>query len=222
MNKITMVDYGLGNVYSTTKAFEHCGAIVNLTSNPQEIREAEKLVLPGVGAFRRGMEELNTRGLVDVIRDFADRRKPILGICLGMQILFDLGREFGECEGLGLISGTIDRISGEDSNGSILRVPHVGWNALIPNSQERSFDSFSIDPWYGTLFEGLPTDTAYAYFVHSYVARPRDNRNVLAYFNYGNQQLVASVQHGSIWGCQFHPERSGELGVRIIRNFLSI
>lgn len=128
-----MVDYGLGNVFSATKVLEHCGANVELTSDPEAILRADKLVLPGVGAFRQGMEALQSRGLIEVIREFASSSRPVLGICLGMQMLFDLGREFGECEGLGVISGSVDRIKGVDSDGSSLRIPHVGWNALIPN-----------------------------------------------------------------------------------------
>jgi glutamine amidotransferase len=222
MSKVTMVDYGLGNVFSATKVLEHCGANVELTSDPEAILRADKLVLPGVGAFRQGMEALQSRGLIEVIREFASSSRPVLGICLGMQMLFDLGREFGECEGLGVISGSVDRIKGVDSDGSSLRIPHVGWNALIPNIRRLKKEQTNSDHWEGTLFNGLPKESAYVYFVHSYVACPTLDEDVLAYFNYGNQTLVAAVRRGSVWGCQFHPERSGEMGLRIIRNFVRL
>lgn len=222
MRKVTMVDYGLGNVFSAAKVLEHCGAEVELTSDPQAILHADKLVLPGVGAFRQGMQALQSRHLIGVIREFADSGKPMLGICLGMQMLFDLGREFGECEGLGLISGTVDRIKGEESDGSSLRIPHVGWNALIPNTRRLINEATYNNHWEGTLFNGLPEESAYVYFVHSYAACPTLDEDVLAYSHYGNQTLVAAVHRGSIWGCQFHPERSGEMGLRIIRNFVNL
>jgi len=218
MNKVTMVDYGLGNVFSAAKALEACGAHVVLSDHPDVIRQADKLVLPGVGAFRQGMDALHERGLVGPIRDFARSQKPVLGICLGMQMLFDVGREFGDCEGLGLIPGSVDLIDGKESDGSPLRVPHVGWNALVPAVP----DATAANPWEGILFAGLPATTAFVYFVHSYVARPSVAAHVLAHFRYGDQTLVAAVRSGAIWGCQFHPERSGQTGLHIIRNFVHL
>ena len=220
MNKITLVDYGLGNIYSAQKALEKCGAAVQLSSDPREILNAEKLVLPGVGAFGKGMEALRERGLVEPIQEYARLKKPLLGICLGMQMLFDVGVEFGSCTGLGLIPGTVELIRGKELDGTKLRVPHVGWNELLPGPLVYPKSALADAPWSRTLFDGLTQSDAFVYFVHSYVAIPRSPSHILAQFIYGDQKLVAAVQSGSIWGCQFHPERSGEVGLNIIRNFV--
>ena len=222
MSKVTIIDYGLGNIYSTTKVLENCGAEVYLSSDPEDIRRAEKLVLPGVGAFRQGMDALRERDLIEPIREFVRNRKPLLGICLGMQMLFEVGWEFGESHGLGIIRGDVNLIKGIESDGSPLKVPHVGWNALVANLQEPFSLNGSGNPWAGTLFDGLPVESSFVYFVHSYAAHPTLIENILAYSRYGNQTLVAAVRHGSVWGCQFHPERSGKLGMRIMQNFVNI
>ena len=222
MSKVTIVDYGLGNVFSVKKILEKCGAEVEISSDPEVIRLSDKLVLPGVGAFRQGMNALRERGLDKLIVEYARSQKPVLGICLGMQMLFELGTEFGECKGLGLIPGSIDIIVGKESDGSLLRVPHIGWNSLVPNPQNQSPLDDDVNPWAGTLLDRLPVGAAFVYFVHSYAARPTVAEHVLAYFHYGNQTLVAAVRLGAVWGCQFHPERSGELGVRIMQNFVRL
>jgi glutamine amidotransferase len=222
MSKVTIVDYGLGNVFSVKKILERCGAEVEISSDPEVIRLSDKLVLPGVGAFKQGMKALRERGLDNLIYEYARSQKPLLGICLGMQMLFELGTEFGECKGLGLIPGSIDLIVGKESDGSMLRVPHIGWNALVPNPRNQFPLDADINPWADTLLDGLPVGASFVYFLHSYAARPTRAEHVLAYFVYGNQTLVAAVRHGEVWGCQFHPERSGELGVRIMQNFVRL
>lgn len=210
--KITVVDYGVGNLYSVTRAFEHVGAEVELTGNPEAIRAAHRLVLPGVGAFRSCVEELAGRGLTGVVRDFATCGRPMLGICVGMQMLFDRSEEFGRTDGLGLIPGAVTAIPSTGSDGVPHRIPHIGWNRLrLPEG---------VAGWRGTVLEGLDPGEAAVYFVHSYTADPAPAHR-LADADYDGRRIAAVAQSGALVGCQFHPEKSGETGLTIIRNFMA-
>ncbi len=198
---VALIEYGAGNIFSVKNALDYLGIENKLTADPDEIRSADALILPGVGAFGAAMESLKNSGLVPVIKEEA-KRKPFLGICLGMQLLFDKGYEFGEYDGLGLISGTVEKISEPG-----LVVPHMGWNKL-----EICFDS--------PVMNGITSDD-FVYFVHSYKA-VTDMKNIVAYSEYGGI-VPAMVSDGKyVFGAQFHPEKSGNTGLKILANFVKM
>ena len=200
MRKVTMVDYGIGNVRSVQKALEHVGAEVALTADPAKIRTAEKVVLPGVGAFGAGMAALEERGLAPAIQTAAERGAWLLGICLGMQLLFEESEEMGQHRGLGLLPGRVVRFAANE-----LKVPHVGWNEIEHDGNH-------------PLLEGVPAG-AHAYFVHSYYCVPADEGDVIARTTYG-LRFAAIAGRGKVAGIQFHPEKSQHVGLRILRNFV--
>ena len=197
---IAIVDYGVGNLFSVHKALLAAGAEAEVTSDEMKIRRAEKIVLPGVGAFGDCMKELTRSGLIPVLQERIDAGVPLLGICVGLQILFEDSEESPGVPGLGIIKGHVRRIEAPG-----LKVPHMGWNAL---AEERGTD----------LYEGL-TPGSYVYFVHSYHALPEDRAVVTAVTNYGSE-LTASVKQDNVKATQFHPEKSGKTGLRILQNFV--
>lgn len=209
--KVTIVDYGLSNLLSVQHAFARFGAQTLLTSDPAEVLRADALVLPGVGAFRDGMAGLERLGLIEPIRQKAAAGTPLLGICLGMQMLFDESEEFGLHEGLGLIPGRVVKIPDTDVDGSPQRVPHISWEPLYPGGGRADFA--------GTALAQLRAGEE-CYFIHSYEAKPLQDADRLAYTTYGGRQICAAATHGSVLGCQFHPEKSGEVGLKIIEEFL--
>jgi len=207
----TIIDYGVGNLYSVTRAVEHVGGKAVLASSALEIARAKCLILPGVGAFGVGMAGLQERGLVDPIMKYAASGRPLLGICLGMQMLFEVRYEFGRCQGLGQIPGEVRRIELAPRPAGA-KIPHVGWSALLP---------FRGAVWHGTVLHRISPGEC-AYFVHSYMACPSRDTDHLAHIRYGGADVVAVVRSANIIGCQFHPEKSGRTGLRIIENFLSM
>lgn len=208
--KITVVDYGIGNIFSVLRALEHAGSTPELSSDPDEIRSADRVVLPGVGAFANGMEGLRSRNLVEPLREFAKSGKPLLGICLGMQMLVDESEEFGTHQGLGLIPGKVVAIEARDEDGKRLKIPHIGWSPLTaPNAD-----------WSGSPLRDVPEGSS-AYFVHSFTVVPASDESRLADTTYGDCRISAAVRKDNVSGCQFHPEKSGEVGLRIIRNFVN-
>ncbi len=198
---IAIIDYGAGNLFSVKNALDFLGLPNVITKNPDDLRKADKLILPGVGAFADAMRMLNESGLVEVIREEV-QKKPLLGICLGMQMLFEKGYEFGETDGLGLIKGCVKLMQPEGN----LAIPHIGWNELEKNEE---------CPLLAKCGEG-----EYVYFVHSYAAEC-NSRNVAAYCDYG-MKVPALVFEGNVYGAQFHPEKSGETGLNILRCFASL
>ncbi|WP_368293717.1 imidazole glycerol phosphate synthase subunit HisH [Dehalobacter sp. TBBPA1] len=213
MVRITLVDYGMGNILSVQRAFEYCGGQVRISDNPRDIRNSDYLVLPGVGAFADGMKGLSERGLMEAIINFASKERPFLGICLGMQMMMGKSEEFGIHEGLGLIPGSVVKIPAQDMHGLRQKIPHIGWNALaLPDSKEN---------WQGTILAGIEIGET-VYFVHSFTAVPANLSNRLADTSYNGQIISAAVQSGYLYGCQFHPEKSGMTGLRIIRNFINL
>ena len=204
--KITIIDYGMGNLKSVQKAFTALGFDAEITNSRQVIQNAHKVLLPGVGAFKDAIGELNETGLAEAVKEAVKAGKPVLGICLGMQLLFDKGYEYGECEGLKLLPGEIVRFNQEEMclpNGEILKVPHMGWNSLEIVKK-------------APLFEGLK-DGSSVYFVHSYYLQTTADI-VSSYTTYGKRIAIAA-QKDNIFATQFHPEKSGDVGLQILRNF---
>ena len=209
---VTVVDYGLGNLLSVSRALEHVGARVELSDSPAEIAKATHLLLPGVGAFRDGMAGLQQRGLVEPLRNYGRSGRPFLGICLGMQLLFEHSEEFGRQEGLGLIAGGVVAIPAVNASGAAHKIPHIGWNELRMPPGRRSWEGSPL----GGLLPGTPM-----YFVHSFTADPAQVGDRLADCDYDGCRISAAVGHGSLYGCQFHPEKSGPAGLRILRDFVA-
>lgn len=204
--KIAIIDFDIGNVRSILSAFENQGANVCLTNDKNEILESNGVILPGVGAFSHGMDSLNKYGLIEVIKEYTESNRPFMGICLGMQMLFEEGDEFGKTKGLGLIPGRVVKLPTKDSQNE--KLPHVSWNEL--NSKDIQ--------WSGTVLEGVK-EASDMYFVHSYVAEP-DNTYILSTTEYSSYNFCSSVKLGNIYGCQFHPEKSGKNGLKIVKNFI--
>jgi glutamine amidotransferase len=202
--KITMIDYGASNIRSAQKAFEAVGARVEITSDPQKVVEATKLVLPGVGAFGAGMNALRERGLNTAVCQAVANGIPLLGICLGMQFLFEESDEMGHHEGLGLIPGQVTRFDIEDSQ---LKVPHMGWNQ-IEHSESHP------------LLRAVPTGS-HTYFVHSYYCVPADKSDIVAVTQYGSP-FTSIVSRERVHGIQFHPEKSQKRGLQLLRNYLEM
>lgn len=206
---ITMVDYGGSNLRSVQKAFEAVDIQVRVTDEPEDVRRADRIVLPGVGAFKAGMDGLRARGLDNSLRAAVTSGIPILGICLGMQLLFDESEEMGRHDGLGLLSGRVLKftpISSQDG-GRPLKVPHMGWNQINHDRQH-------------PLLTGVPSDS-HAYFVHSYYCAPDNPADIMATAEYG-RRFAAIVGRGHIMGIQFHPEKSQSIGLRILHNFATM
>lgn len=209
--KVTIINYGLSNLLSVRRAAEYCGAEVEFAQTPEAVLAADRLILPGVGAFEDGMNGLAGLGLIDPIQQKAAAGTPLLGICLGMQMLFDESDEFGVHKGLGLIPGRVERIPALDMNGQPQRVPNIGWRALLPAQ-----GSFA-----GTILQKVP-DRGECYFVHSYEAKPQNAADRLADSPYGGRLVCAAAMRGSVIGTQFHPEKSGPVGLSILKEFLSL
>jgi glutamine amidotransferase len=201
MKKVVLIDAGTGNLRSVQKALESIGADVLRTDDPNKVLSARQVVLPGVGAFGDFMSGLRARGLESVINEIAARGVPLLGICVGMQALFETGEELGEYAGLGLLRGRVGRFAESLS----VKIPHTGWNQLTVRNNALLFDQIK--------------DKAYVYFNHSYYCQPTNLSDVIATTDYGLQYACA-VQHENIFGVQFHPEKSQAVGLQILRNFM--
>lgn len=209
--EVAVIDYGVGNLLSVRRAFQHCGAAVEITSDPATILDAPRVVLPGVGAFGDAMAELGRRKLDAVVREVAARGIPLLGICLGMQMLLDESDEFGCTAGLGLIRGRVIALPSVGADGHPLKIPHIGWNDLVL--------ARGREDWSTTPLQDLQPGVS-VYFVHSFMANPADSRHRIADCLYGGISVPAVIGNGRVFGCQFHPEKSGEVGLRIIQTFL--
>lgn len=202
--KVIIIDYGMGNLGSVKRAFEECGGQVEISEEPRDLRQATHIVLPGVGAFTDGMGNLKERGWIKPIRETVDEGIPLLGICLGMQLLAESGIEGGETEGLGLIRGKVDRLIPLDPNE---RIPHVGWNEMHLTMKD-------------DLFGNIPDGSDF-YFVHSYHFVASDPESIIATTPYCGH-FASVVKNGKVFGTQFHPEKSQRIGFQLIRNFLCI
>lgn len=200
---ISIVDYGMGNLRSVQKAFEKLGIAARIVSRPEEILTAEKLVLPGVGAFRDAIHELQRQELVEPLKAHIQADKPFLGICLGLQMLFDISYEDGEWSGLGVLPGKVVRFDEHPE----LKVPHMGWNQLEVVGEPR-------------LLANIPRD-AYFYFVHSYFVVPQDDSVIATRTDYG-QKFVSMIARNNLFATQFHPEKSQTVGLKLLQNFAEI
>lgn len=206
--RIVVIDYGVGNLLSVQRGLEHCGADVVLTADPDVVLQAERVVLPGVGAFGNAMQALGERELIAALQQIARQGTPLLGICLGMQLLLDESEEFGATRGLGIIPGRVLAIPLKTTADMPQKIPHIGWNALVQ----------AESPWRDTLLDDtVPGDATY--FVHSFMAVPDDPAHRLADCAYGGHRIPAVIARGRTTGCQFHPEKSGEVGLTILRRF---
>ncbi|MDD5005750.1 MAG: imidazole glycerol phosphate synthase subunit HisH [Candidatus Omnitrophica bacterium] len=212
--KISIVDYGMGNILNVKRACAAAGMDSGVTSHKSEILESDALILPGVGAFGDAMYMLQKMDLIPVLIDFINSGKPLLGICLGMQLLMSMSFEFGEHKGLNIIPGSVvifDKL--RDKSGRNLKVPQVQWNNIY-----RFKNQTSQDPWKGTILEGIK-DYEYMYFVHSFYIIPDDFSVCVSQTRYGNIEFCSGLQYNNIFACQFHPEKSGSAGLMIFCNF---
>jgi glutamine amidotransferase len=206
--RILIVDYRLGNLFSIQQACRCAGLDCSVSAMPEDLLEADGIILPGVGAFGDAMKELNERGLVEALKEAAARGIPIFGICLGMQLLFERSEEFGLHQGLSLLSGCVLRLPEQPESGRKLRIPNVGWNQIARPEAGNS----------PAILSGIP-DNTHMYFVHSYFVQPEDPSMSLLQSEYGRFCYCSAVQHENILGVQFHPEKSGPSGIQLCRNW---
>ncbi len=208
---IAIIDYGMGNIHSVNKALQLFGAKTIITNNPRDIQSAEKAVLPGVGAFDDAMLELEKQGLTKPIKEYTKSKKPLLGICLGMQLLFEESQEASKTKGLGILKGKVRRFQG----GKGLKVPHMGWNQLKMGTRRRVQGTGQCP-----LLKNIP-DNSNVYFCHSYYPYPKDKNIIAATTDYG-LEFSSVVWQDNIYGVQFHPEKSQKTGLRMIENFVNL
>lgn len=200
---IVIIDYGMGNLQSVKNALDFLGLESKISSDEEEIRKAKGLILPGVGAFPDAMDTIERLSLDKIIREEVSNNKPLLGICLGMQLLFDKGFEGLERSGLGLLKGNIIKMKDDKENN--IKIPHIGWNNLIYNKKDELFNSIE---------EG-----EFVYYVHSYFVQDYNNEDLVAYSEYGENKIPGVVRCKNVMGAQFHPEKSGDVGLDILKNF---
>jgi imidazole glycerol-phosphate synthase subunit HisH len=204
-SKIAIIDYGLSNLYSISKALKRFTDHAFITDELSELESADAAVLPGVGAFAEGMKGLKKRGLIDSIKEFANSGKPVLGICLGAQLLLSKGYEFGTYDGLDIIPGEVVEFPKLKN----AKIPQIGWNEIYAGENK----------WEETVLD-TTHQNAKMYFVHSYVLKPQNDKNVLTLSEYGGYEFCSTVRAGNVYGCQYHPEKSGEEGLNFIENFV--
>ena len=203
---IAVIDYGVGNLFSLLSSLNYVGLDTKLTNNIEEIKNAKGIILPGVGAFRDAIGNLEKYRLKEILINEAKNGKPFLGICIGMQMLFEKSYEYGEYEGLGLINGTVEEIKKYIPENSDLKIPHMGWNSLIINERFKD-DKILKDV----------DNNEYVYYVHSYFAKT-DTKNIVTYSEYGTK-ISGIVKNENVYGMQFHPEKSGDTGLKLLKNW---
>lgn len=202
----------MGNIKSVIRGIEQVGATAILSDGPESIRNADRVILPGVGSFEEGMKELRKREIDEALREFINTERPFLGICLGMQMLFNESEEHGMHEGLGVISGSVVKIPSNEAGTIKRKIPHIGWAPL----QRPNY----LKNWNQSVLEKTQ-EGDYFYFVHSFMVVPDDNKCVLSQCVYEGLTITASVQKDNITGCQFHPEKSGESGLKVLDRFMA-
>jgi|TARA_Y100000992_G_scaffold256754_1_gene190355 glutamine amidotransferase len=200
---IVIIDYGIGNIKSICSALSHFNINISISNDEDEILSAKGIILPGVGAFKSGMKNLLELNLDLILKKYFETNKPILGICLGMQLLFESSEEFGFCEGLGLIEGKVQKLKNEK------KLPHIAWSEIKKTNSDN------------TILDGINNNSDF-YFVHSFVSYPKNTSEMIASSNYYNQEFCSVVKKGNIYGCQFHPEKSGSKGLKLLENFIKL
>ena len=216
--RVAIVDYGLGNLYSVQQACAQVDLHAEITSSKINILEADAVILPGVGAFQNAMATLHDLDLVGPLRDIAASPKPLIGICLGIQLLMSESYEFGWHQGLGIIEGTVIRFDNPTEDGRVLKVPQIGWNRIhgaAPGEDPQE------PQWADSLLQGLH-EGEYMYFVHSYIVQPQDPDVILSISRYGDVEFCSSLRCRNVSACQFHPERSGRSGIEVYHNIARI
>jgi glutamine amidotransferase len=213
VQKTVIVDIGIGNLYSVSRAIKQCGSESQITTDPHAVLAADKIILPGVGAFGKAIKKIKSLGLDQALLEAAENGKPMLGICLGMQLLFEQSDEFGHNQGLGIIPGKVVRFpeSFQSDNGARFKVPQIGWNNIRPPEDSS---------WQSTLLDDVAPGSWF-YFVHAYFCQPADRNFILGLTDYAQITYCSVVRKDQIWGCQFHPERSSEAGLSIYQKFLT-
>ena len=206
---VTVVDYGMGNLFSVTRALEYCGGDVTLAESADRVRTANRLVLPGVGAFADGMANLQERDLIGALLDHVSSGKALLGICLGMQLLLESSEEFGFHRGLGVVPGEVRRLPIQQG----VKLPNIGWHKLLPP------EGRNLSVWDGTILAGMTTDQT-QYFVHSYAAYPSESSQWLSRTCYGDHWFCSTLRKDNVSACQYHPEKSGRVGLAVLERFL--
>lgn len=210
--KIVIIDYQLGNLFSVNQALKKVGLKTLVSSDPNDINNADALVLPGVGAFSDAMDNLKNLELIDLIKHSIGQGKPFLGICLGLQLLFDKSEEFGECEGLGIISGRVKKFKKEDYANKRIKVPQIGWNSIYPLDGR---------VWKDSPLAGVHEGEDF-YFVHSFYVEPEDVNVISSITTYGNTTYASSILIDNIFACQFHPEKSSVEGLKVYKKWSEI
>lgn len=211
--KVTVVDYGLSNLLSIKRGLEFLGVEPFITSNDEEVLKAEKLILPGVGAFEDAMKGLKYFKLDEAIKKKVNQGIPLLGVCLGMQMLFEESEENGLYQGLSFVPGRVELIPDIDIDKNKQCVPHIGWEKIRPINQRKTFNSILLDD---KLIEKE------VYFIHSYEGKVKNSEHIIAVSEYGGRDICAVIGNNNVFGCQFHPEKSGEIGLKILENFINI
>ena len=209
---VTILDYGVGNLLSVQRAFEYLGFNSVITADPKVILSSSHVVFPGVGAFPSAMQKLASTGLDNVVKEVANSGTPLMAICLGMQLLMEKSEEFENTIGLGLIKGHVESIPQLSSSGENLKIPHIGWNSLQTGS--------SVKNWSKSVLEENEAGD-FVYFIHSFMVKTREATETIAETSYGGHKIAAVIRKGNITGCQFHPEKSGENGLKILKSFIS-
>ena len=205
--KITVIDYGCGNIFSLRRILNKLGYEVEISNNPESIAQADKIILPGVGAFEIGIKNLRKNNLDESLNSFLNKGNYLMGICLGMQLLMDKSEEFGTHEGLKLVSGDVTKLYKSKD----FPVPHIGWSKIYTTNSEKNNDSFLLNIKNSSFF----------YFIHSFQVKVKNKKNVLSFTEYGKNNFCSIVNSENIYGTQFHPEKSGRLGEKLLSNFLS-
>ena len=209
-SEITIIDYGAGNLFNAVTAFKACGVQVNLADDPETLINADRLVFPGVGSFPNAISELKNLNLFEAIKIFISKGNPFLGICLGMQMMMDVSEEINTTMGLSLIPGQVISVPKNKMDGQPHKIPHIGWNEIIrPPNQT----------WDKTLLRGIPKNAPF-YFLHSFMVVPENEKHLIAYCDYDGHPISAVIHKENMFGCQFHPEKSGKLGLKVLENFL--
>ena len=211
INKISIIDYGIGNISNVLAAINYCGAEGQVITNYKEIESSDYIVLPGVGAFKYAIEQLRNKHMLEPIKKHIINEKPFLGICLGMQLMLNKSYEFGEHKGLGLIEGEVKKITSVKNKE--IKIPHTGWNEIYPSN--------STQEWKSKILENSLIGKNF-YFVHSFVGLTKKKELTIANCNYYDVSIPAVVANGNIFGCQFHPEKSSDNGLKILKNFCNI